>query len=185
VAAGSRRAWGWHPLVDAWAERIVADADIKPRDLVLDIGAGHGALTRHLVAAGARVLAVEPHPARAARLRERFAGLPVRVVEVTADALLLPDHPFRVVASPPFSISTALVRHLLGSHSGLVAADLVLQLATVRRLVESGGTWRRRWSLTEGNRVPRRAFLPPPRVDTAVLVVRRTSAGPPGRRGSH
>jgi 23S rRNA (adenine-N6)-dimethyltransferase len=173
VAAASRRAWGWHPLVDTWAARIVADADIKPRDLVLDIGAGHGALTRHLIAAGARVVAVEPHPARAARLRERFTGLPVRVVEVSADALRLPDRPFRVVASPPFAISTALVRQLLGPRSRLVGADLVLQLAAVRRLAETHDPWRSRWSLAEGIRVPRRAFMPPPRVDTAVLVVRR------------
>jgi 23S rRNA (adenine-N6)-dimethyltransferase len=172
VAAASRRVWGWHPLADSWAAHIVADAGVTPGELVLDIGAGNGALTRHLVDTGARVVAVEPHPARAARLRDRFAGLPVRVVEVTADALRLPERPFRVVASPPFSISTALVRRLLGPHSRLVAADLVLQRATVRRLVAAGGPGHR-WSLTEGTRVPRRAFRPPPQVDVAVLVIRR------------
>lgn len=172
MAAGSRRAWGWHPLVDTWAARIVAEAGIRPGSLVLDIGAGHGALTRHLVAAGARVIAVEPHPARAARLRERFALENVSVVEVTAAELRLPARPFQVVANPPFAISSALVRLLLLNRSGLVRADLVLQRATVRRLVESGAS--RRWSLAEGARVPRRAFVPPPQVDAAVLVVRRT-----------
>jgi 23S rRNA (adenine-N6)-dimethyltransferase len=140
---------------------------------VLDIGAGHGALTRHLVAAGARVLAIEPHPARAARLRARFAGLPVGVLEVTAEELRLPGRPFRVVANPPFAISTAVVRRLLAPHSRLVAADLVLQRAAVRRFVENGGRWGRQWSLAEGARVPRRAFQPPPDVDAEVLVVRR------------
>ena len=173
MAAGSRLAWGWHPLVDSWAARIVADAGIRPGDLVLDIGAGHGALTRHLVAAGARVIAIEPHAARADRLRERFADQPVSVVEATADAFRLPRRPFRVVANPPFSISTALVRELLTPHSELRAADLVLQRATVRRLVESRPVWRSRFWLAEGARVPRRAFMPSPRVDAAVLVIRR------------
>ena len=139
---------------------------------MLDIGAGHGALTRHLLAAGARVLAVEPHPARAARLRASFAGQPVSVLEITAEELRLPARPFRVVASPPFAISTAVVRQLLAPHSRLVGADLVLQRAAVRRFVLDGGRWRQ-WSVTEGARVPRRAFQPPPQVDAEVLVVRR------------
>jgi 23S rRNA (adenine-N6)-dimethyltransferase len=144
---------------------------------VLDIGAGHGALTRHLVAAGARVLAIEPHPARAARLRARFAGLPVSVLEITAEELRLPARPFRVVANPPFAVSTAVVRQLLAPQSRLVAADLVLQRAAVRRFVLDGGRWGRRWSVAEGTRVPRHAFQPPPQVDAEVLVVRRAQRG--------
>jgi 23S rRNA (adenine-N6)-dimethyltransferase len=70
----SRRAWGWHPLTDEWATRIVADAAVRPGQLVLDIGAGHGALTAELVERGARVIAVEFHPARARHLTGRFAG---------------------------------------------------------------------------------------------------------------
>jgi len=167
---GSRRAWGWHPLVDEWAARIVADAAIRPGELVLDIGAGDGALTGPLVAAGARVVAVEPHPERVRRLRERFAGAPVAVVAADATGLRLPGRPFRVVASPPYRISSALLRILLAPGSRLVRADLVLQRAVVRRF--AAGRWAR-WELAAGRPLPRRAFRPPPQVDSAVLVVRR------------
>jgi 23S rRNA (adenine-N6)-dimethyltransferase len=141
-----------------------------PGQLVVDIGAGHGALTRHLVAAGARVLAVEPNAGRARRLRERFADAPVTVVERDVLSMPLPRRPFRVVASPPYSITAPLLRMLLAPGSSLVAADLVLQRAVVRRTVEQGY---RRWHVSAGLSLPRNAFRPPPQVDSAVLVIHR------------
>jgi 23S rRNA (adenine-N6)-dimethyltransferase len=173
--ARSRRAWGWHPLVDEWAARIVADAGVRPGNLVLDIGAGRGALTRHLVNAGARVIAVEPHPGRAQWLRERFADAAVTVVQCDVLELRLPRRPFRVVASPPYSIASALLRQLLAPHTALVAADLVLQRAVVRRQVERPPG---RWHLQIGTSLPRNAFRPSPQVDSAVLVIRRRPTGP-------
>jgi 23S rRNA (adenine-N6)-dimethyltransferase len=165
--AESRRAWGWHPLADEWAGRLVADAGVRPGRLVLDIGAGRGALTRHLLLAGAQVIAVEPHPGRARYLRERYD---VTVVEADVLSLRLPHRAFQVVASPPYGISSALLRLLLAPHSRLVAADLVLQRAVVRRYA---GRHSKRWDLRAGRSLPRTAFRPPPLVDSSVLVVRR------------
>lgn len=77
----------------------MADAGVRPGELVLDIGAGDGAITAALVRAGARVLAIEPHPGRADRLAARFDGAPVNVLRIDALDLRLPARPFRVVAS--------------------------------------------------------------------------------------
>jgi 23S rRNA (adenine-N6)-dimethyltransferase len=154
---------------------VVAAAGVRPGELVLDIGAGEGALTAHLVRAGAQVVAVELNAQRACVLRERFPG--VTVVHADAESLRLPGRPFRVVANPPYGISSSLLRTLLAPGSRLTGADLVLQRAVVRR--QSDGHDRaterigRDWVIAMGISVPRRAFAPPPRVDSAVLVARR------------
>ncbi len=175
ASGASRRAWGWHRLADEWAARIVAEAGVKPGELVLDIGAGEGTLTAHLIRAGARVIAVELHPGRAARLGRRFAE--VTVVRADAASLRLPNRPFRVVASPPYGITASLLGLLLAPGTRLIAADLVLQRAVVGKYACGRGPGAARraraFSMTAGLVLPRRAFRPPPRVDSAVLVVRR------------
>ncbi len=51
-------------------------ADLRPGDLVLEVGAGTGQLTGALLKAGLRVVALEPGPNMAARLRLSFEGQP-------------------------------------------------------------------------------------------------------------
>ena len=126
---------------------------------------------------GARVIAVELHPERVARLRETF-GPEVIVVRTDLRDLRLPRRPFRVVASPPYGASTDLVRLLLSSPR-LLAADLVLQRGAVSRMVECppGARHTRGYHLGRGLAVPRRAFRPPPHVASAVLQIRRLGSG--------
>jgi 23S rRNA (adenine-N6)-dimethyltransferase len=177
AAGRSRRECGWHRLTDEWAARLVAGAGIRPGELVLDIGAGIGVITAQLLGAGARVVAVELHPTRAAQLRHRFAGTATTVVRADATSLRLPRQPFRVVANPPYAISAALMRVLLGPGSRLMAADLVFQRAVVRRYAEGmppgANRWLHSWEFRRGQALPRNAFKPPPHVDSAVLVIRR------------
>jgi 23S rRNA (adenine-N6)-dimethyltransferase len=185
VPASGNARWGWHRLAPSWAERVVADASVAPGDLVVDIGAGTGALTAPLVAAGARVIAVELHPGRLAVLRERFAGSAVTIVRADAADLWLPRRPFRVVANPPFAVTSHLLRRLLAPGSRLVRADLVVQAAAARRWASGRapgeGRWGREFAAEIGRRIPRSAFAPRPGVDCTTLVVQRIT--PSGRRG--
>ncbi|MDN5853070.1 MAG: methyltransferase domain-containing protein [Actinomycetia bacterium] len=168
----SRRAWGWHPLQPEWADRVVDAAGVGDRTVV-EVGAGAGALTAPLVRRGVRVIAVELHPGRAAKLRDRFATDDVTVVRADLTALRWPRRPFHVVASPPYNLTTELVRRLL-SLPQLHAADLVLQRAAATRLADRPpGKLAHSYALDVGMSVPRRAFDPPPKVDSVVLRIRR------------
>jgi 23S rRNA (adenine-N6)-dimethyltransferase len=175
VAAVPRR-WGWHQLDPRWARRLVTEAGIRPGDRVVDVGAGLGALTVALLAAGARVIAVEAHPERARRLHERF-GRTIVVVAADAEDLRLPQQRFHVVANPPFAVTTALVRRLLQPGSRLQSAHLIVPRHVARRWAGPTAPGHQRWGHTftasAGLRVPRAAFRPAPRVDAQVLVIRR------------
>ena len=167
VAAARR--WGYHRLSEDWARRVVVAAGVEAGDLVLDLGAGFGALTRPLARTEARVIAVELHAARAAALRDLAHG-DVKVVEADAVAIALPRRPFRVVANPPFAVSTSIIRSLTRPGSQLVQADLVLPWFVVKRWVAEGS---RRWEFTAGMRLPRHAFAPTATCDTRVLRIDR------------
>jgi 23S rRNA (adenine-N6)-dimethyltransferase len=179
VPASGQQRWGWHALDDRWARRIVAAAAIEPGDLVLDIGAGTGALTAPLVEAGARVIAVELHPRRADTLRRRFSGAPVTVVRADATDLRLPTKPFKVVANPPYALLSAIVKRLVGNGSRLESADLVVPAWFVTRVCDGELPGTRRWAATfdvgRGLTVPTRAFSPAPRTGSAVLRIQRAS----------
>jgi 23S rRNA (adenine-N6)-dimethyltransferase len=171
-----RSAWGWHELDPRWARRLVADAGITNGDLVLDVGAGTGAVTAELLRVGARVIAIELHPERVAHLRRRF-GDDARVVRADAADLRLPLRPFRVVANPPFAITSALLARLVHHGSRLVRADVVVQEQAARRWVgpraPASTRWQRTFRSGLGPAVPRVAFHPRPHVDARVLVIER------------
>jgi 23S rRNA (adenine-N6)-dimethyltransferase len=174
AAGRARQQWGWHPLDSSWAARLVAEAGVGPGDLVLDIGAGTGAITAPLLAAGARVIAVELHPVRAAELRRRFAHSDVVVVQTDATDLRLPRRPFSVVANPPWSASASIIRRLLGSGSRLQRADLVLPEWAAERWCRKAPL---RYDLHVARSLPRAAFRQGAPVSAAVLVARATPRG--------
>lgn len=145
-------------------------AGIRPGELVLGLGAGHGVLTAPLLAAGARVIAVELDRRALRELRARFDGDDrVKVVDGDLLAVPLPRRPFRVVANLPFATTTATLRRLLASRT-LTRADLVLQ-----RGAAIG--WSQRnlqpFDARVGRCIPAHRFRPAPSVDAAVLVLTR------------
>src|SRR5687768_11820728 len=72
-----------------------------------------------------------------------------------------PGRPFRVVANPPYAL-TAAVLALIAQARHVTAADLVLQRAVVRHVLDRGRRDLRRFHARRGLLLPRIAFVPPP-----------------------
>jgi 23S rRNA (adenine-N6)-dimethyltransferase len=173
-----RTRWGWHRLDSRWANRLIDSAGIRSGDLVLDIGAGTGALTGPLLQRGARVIAFELHPTRAKELRRQFVDAHVTIVQADAGDVRLPRRPFRVVANPPFAISVALLRRLTAPGSRLQRADVIVPRHLAERWVSGNppgaGRWRREFVCSIGILIPRSAFTPQPPNEVSVLVIQRS-----------
>lgn len=183
------RRWGQNFLIDANILAKVAEAgEVGPQDGVLEIGPGLGALTRELAARARQVLAVEIDPGLYAALTEETArDLPnVRVLNADFLELDLPTvvpaelgpgrHP--VVANIPYSVTSPVVVRLLEHRDLFSRIVLMVQKEVADRLTGEPGT-SDYGSLTlfthlhaDARRVAfvsRRAFLPAPDVDSAII----------------
>lgn len=173
---------GQNTLRRSAAAQIVRRAEVRSSDLILDIGAGTGALTLELARRARHVIAVEVDPRRAARLEERCRGYGnVRVLACDALEMRFPSQPYRVIANPPFGMTSRLLRRLLDPRARAQRLDLVVGEGVARlfasrypgrRLPLGSAPW---WTFGYGMRLPAAAFTPAPRSDAAVLIAGRRS----------
>jgi 16S rRNA (adenine1518-N6/adenine1519-N6)-dimethyltransferase len=181
-----RRSRGQHFLIDSGIlARIIQAADVRPDDVVLEVGAGIGTLTVALARTGARVIAVEVDARFIPIVRAACAGYPgVRLIHGDAmrlDPGRLPVQPTKVVANLPYSIASPLLIDLIGAEIGNRYVVMV-QREVADRIVARPGT--RQYGLLSVvlqaqmtasivARVPRGAFFPPPKVGSAIVRLER------------
>jgi 23S rRNA (adenine-N6)-dimethyltransferase len=163
------------------AAAIVGDAGVRRDELVLDLGAGAGALTAELGKHAGRVQAIEIDAALVARLRERFRRTAaIEIVHGDVLRVPLPGEAFRVVANIPFNLTTAIMRRLLDDPVlPLTRADLIVELdvawkrARVSPSTALGAYWGAWWEFAFVRRLDATAFAPPPGTDAALLRIER------------
>lgn len=174
---------GQHFLTDASVlEDIVTVADIQSSDSIIEIGPGIGILTRELLSRAGSVTAIEIDPRMIPLLRiftmNEHAELAKNLTIVEGNALQapMPTEEYKIVANIPYHITSPLLTHaLLESPRRPKSLTLLIQREVAENicseesdsmltiLVRLFGTP----SLVR--LVPPRCFLPPPKVDSAVL----------------
>src|SRR2546428_10763706 len=177
------RRLGQHFLRAAAVERLLAVVDPRPDEAFLEIGPGAGALTLPLAARAREVTAVELDADLALRLRGR-APRNVRIVsgdalEVDLAALAPPGA--RLVGNLPYYVSSPLLRRFLDLRGRVRDVHVMLQDEVARRLAAPPGSrdygilsvLYALWADVDlPLRFPPGAFVPPPKVHSAVLRAR-------------
>lgn len=168
----------------ALLQQMISYADISKEDVVLEVGAGLGFLTRLLSKTCKRVIAVEIDPKLVRILQRQLHNLP-NVELIKGDILSTPVPKFdKAVSTPPYSISSPLLFWLLEKRFD--CAVLAFQEEFACRLAASVGTkdygrltvttyYRAEVNLLD--HVPRDMFYPPPDVDS--IIVRLKPRKPP------
>lgn len=181
-----RKALGQNFLRDPnLIRKIVAAVDPQPGELILEYGCGTGALTRPLVASGARVVGVEVDRELLARLAadSALAGLLLRDegLEHLPPAAVAAEYGaqrLKLVGNLPYQLSsTALFAAVDGWHS-VERVVFMLQREVAERILEGPGSRRygilpallqARFAVEKVLDAGPRAFFPPPEVKSRVL----------------
>jgi 16S rRNA (adenine1518-N6/adenine1519-N6)-dimethyltransferase len=179
------------------ARNIVESLELHSDDVVVEIGPGQGALTKHLSSRVKGVLAVEIDERAIEVLRETL-GDSVKLIHADVRKVSLASlareyqAPVRVVGNIPYNITSEILFWLFDSSQSVRDATLMVQLEVARRFVAQPGTkeygilsvFSQFYSTPEYLfKVSRNSFYPRPNVDSAVVRFRLRSQLPACNRG--
>lgn len=106
-------------------DELVKESHITSTDLVVDIGAGHGEITRVLANHCRAVVAIEKDQKLYNQLRQDFAGHQnVTILNLDVLDYQFPTTPYKVFSNIPFNLTSDIVRHL--SSQPNLATDIFL-----------------------------------------------------------
>lgn len=179
---------GQHFLKNLTVARTLVDAaDIREGSIVLEIGPGEGALTREILARGARVTAVERDHELAEKLYTIFSGdiAEERLTIIEKDVRDFDPHEqglkkgeYILAANIPYYITGDIIRRFLTAEAQPKTIALLIQKEVAERIIARD----RKESLLSLSvkaygtprmvtKVSRGSFSPPPSVDSAIIAI--------------
>jgi 16S rRNA (adenine1518-N6/adenine1519-N6)-dimethyltransferase len=172
-------------------------AELKPGDVVLEVGGGLGVLSTHLAARVAHVHVIELDPRLEEPLREAlapFANAELHMADALAlDLGALEPAPTKVVANLPYSIAASVVLRTLEQLPDCYLWLVMVQREVGERLAAKPGTpaygapsvlAQIACDVKVVRAIPRTVFRPVPNVDSVLVRLRRRdrAPGPPLRK---
>lgn len=183
---------GQNLMLDDNINRIMAEAAaLTEKDYVVEVGAGLGALTRHLAERAGAVLAVEIDPSFMPVLEDRFGA--VENVKLFRGDILNHSLPrlvedfipggerYKMVSNLPYYITTPILFHFIESPLHFERLVVMVQEEVALRMVAKedtpaygvlGLSLKLHAEVDVVHRVPRTCFVPRPNVDSAVVRIR-------------
>ncbi|EJS41507.1 dim1p [Saccharomyces arboricola H-6] len=167
-----------NPLV---AQGIVDKAQIRPSDVVLEVGPGTGNLTVRILEQAKNVVAVEMDPRMAAELTKRVRGTPVeKKLEIMLGDFMKTELPYFdiCISNTPYQISSPLVFKLINQPRPPRVSILMFQREFALRLLARPGDSLycrlsanvQMWAnVTHIMKVGKNNFRPPPQVESSVV----------------
>jgi 16S rRNA (adenine1518-N6/adenine1519-N6)-dimethyltransferase len=190
----ARKKLGQHFLLDAnLTGRIVRQAGPLAGRHVIEIGPGPGGLTRALLASeAASVTTIEVDPRAVAAMRELEAEAGGRLFVLAGDALrldlaALTEAPRQIIANLPYNVATPLLIAWLRQAVAFERMTLMFQQEVAERISAAPSTPEygrlsvlAQWicAVDLKLRIPPAAFVPPPKVWSAVVGLVPHSAQP-------
>jgi 16S rRNA (adenine1518-N6/adenine1519-N6)-dimethyltransferase len=182
----AKKAFGQHFLLDLnVTAKIARLAGPFDEGVVIEVGPGPGGLTRGLLQAGARVIAIERDARFAPMLAELAEAADGRLKVIQGDALAMDEtrlvaagEPVRIVANLPYNISAPLLIKWLTGPLHPVSMTLMFQKEVADRITAQPGqsAYGRLSVIAQAvstaetvMALPARAFTPPPKVESAVV----------------
>lgn len=161
---------------------IVISADVKSSDHVIEIGPGQGSLTEILINTGAKVTAVEYDPELLPFLKSRFSGasnnlqiLQQDILKYNFDSI---EGGYKIVANIPYYLTSHLLRIISDTKNKPKVAALLMQKEVAERVCAKSGSMsilsvavQTEYQATLGVFVPSKCFVPPPKVDSQLLLL--------------
>ncbi|GIN63665.1 hypothetical protein J27TS8_36580 [Robertmurraya siralis] len=162
-------------------DEIVNRANVSNNDIVLELGAGKGALTTILSQRARKVLAVE-YDAKFVDILNRKTAQSSNTIIIHRDIMKiqLPKEKFVVVSNIPYAITTPIMKMLLDNpSSGFQSGVIVMEKGAARRFTSKFIknsyvlVWKMWFDLRYIKEISRNNFSPPPRVDSAMVMITR------------
>ena len=189
------RRLGQNFLIDPnMLDSLVRSAGVVEGDTILEIGPGTGTLTERMLAAGARVQAIELDHRLAGYLRDErfkddkaFSLLEADACRTDLDSLM-GEAPFRCVANLPYSCSSQLLASLTSMTNQPQDIHVLLQKEMADRLTAKAGTKEYGvltvrlgllYEISTVKTIPKNVFFPPPEVVSAFVRMRLRPKRPP------
>ncbi|MFH1393146.1 MAG: 16S rRNA (adenine(1518)-N(6)/adenine(1519)-N(6))-dimethyltransferase RsmA [Patescibacteria group bacterium] len=166
--------------------QIIAAAEIKKNDTIIEIGPGLGTLTQELSKSGAKIIAIEKDPVMINILSETLADYKnIKIIHSDARQISMSDidvghryKKYKIVANLPYNVATFLIHQWLESEKPPESMILMIQKEVAQRIIAKPP----RMNLLAVSiqfyaeakivdYVPAEAFWPRPKVDSAIIKI--------------